>query len=422
MKYDFVFLYHPHFYDVNPGAQMGLGLLSLATYAKQLGASVRVVNCQSAKTMGAVYRALYPCKYLMMYGCLIDAPILNTIAANTKLHDLCEHVYIGGPIAKSLDKIDFNYIDMAIDGPGEEFVELITKHERGPNVIGTTFRYTSTLKNINEYPFPDRTLLEGDYGGNIFKRKDAECEISTTILTSRGCHYHCAFCESGNKDFFMEYDIERIEKELEHCLSLGIKNFRISDDNLLKTTRLYVLCKLFKNAGIKWRASVRASMRSIDIYKEMVDSGCEELSFGIESGDQKVLDLLEKGTNIDVNITTVKNAKLGGVPLVRALLMMGTPGETYETEMKNIEWVANTKPDMVSLKMFVPYPGTKIYSNPEKYGCTLKVVDVNNSAYRPSGSEAKANIETEKMTRGELTQQFHSMKKWLEHNKCENRG
>ena len=154
-KYDFVFLYHPHFYDVNPGAQIGLGLLSLATYTQKLGASVKVINCQSDKTMGGVYRALYQCKYLMMYGCLIDEAVLNAIAANVKMHEVCEYVYIGGPIAKSPDSINFDYVDTLVDGPGEDFIGTILGVA---NILSnTTFsdndnwvKYDCLKKNINE--------------------------------------------------------------------------------------------------------------------------------------------------------------------------------------------------------------------------------------------------------------------------------
>jgi len=415
MKYDFVFLYHPHFYEVDPGAQLGLGLLSLATYAKHLGASVKVINCQSQPTMGAVYRAMYSCKYLMMYGCLIDAPILNAIATNAKLHKLCDYVYVGGPIAKSKDKIDLAYIDAVIDDPGEDFVESL--------INNTCFLKGPLNKNINEYPFPDRTLLEGGYyGGNIFKREAAACAMSTTILTSRGCTHNCAFCLSGNENFFQSYNIDRIEKEIEHCLSLGIQNFRISDDNFLSNSRHNKLCKIFKEAKIKWRASIRATYKEIGFYENMVESGCEELSFGIESGDQKVLDVLEKNTTIDINMQAVARARKAGIPIIRALLMMGTPGETKNTLIENYTWVVRAHPHMISLKMFVPYPGTKIYENPKKYGYTLKIVDTNNSAYRPDGSEPQANIDNKDMTSEQLTQQFHKMKTWLEYNEYENRG
>ena len=66
---DLVFLYHPHTYDVDPGAQVGLGLLLLATYAKKLGANVRVINAQTAPIE---YVPIPKCRVLLMYGCLID--------------------------------------------------------------------------------------------------------------------------------------------------------------------------------------------------------------------------------------------------------------------------------------------------------------------------------------------------------------
>ena len=158
-------------------------------------------------------------------------------------------------------------------------------------------------------------------------------------------------------------------------------------------------------------------------YELMAESGCEEISFGIESGDQGVLNILNKGITVRQSIKAVQEAKKGGIPFIRALLMMGTPGETFSTLSENIEWVEKARPDMVSLKMFVPYPDTKVYNDPEKYGCELlDVIDTNNSVYRPDGSSAKANIKTNNMTNIELTAQFHKMREFLERKCLENRG
>ena len=86
--------------------------------------------------------------------------------------------------------------------------------------------------------------------------------------------------------------------------------------------------------------------------------------------------------------------------------------------------VEQANPDTVSLKMFVPYPGTDIYHNPRKYKCKihLPLAEVNNSAYRPDDSEPKANIDSEGLYREALTQQFHHMKSYLETKGIENRG
>lgn len=409
------FLYHPHTYEVTPDAQLGLGMLSLATYAKELGADVRVINSQGHRNIDGVMSNLPECDWLMLYGCYVDAPIINRFIER---YDNC---IIGGPIAKSPDVLNKNYVAL-IDGPGEDFIKQLVK-----GIISNIPFYRYHLqcekleKDINEYPFPDRRLIIGGFGSNIFLR--TRCNVSSTILTSRGCRYNCAFCSSGNDRMFQDYDLGRIEREIESCLSLGIRHLRISDDNLGQDReRLSELCRIMKDAKIIWRASIRTSRNPIEMYEEMKYSGCEELSFGIESGDQDVLNLLRKGTTISTNTESVKRAKQAGI-FVRALMMMGTPGESRETLKRNIDWVRKAKPDVVSLKIFVPYPGTAIYDNPDKFKCELlPIIDANNSAYRPDDSEVTANIRTEDLNQWELTSQFNTMKDFLEMEGRENRG
>jgi len=346
----------------------------------------------------------------MLYGCYIDTPILNIFIEE---HNNC---IIGGPISKSPEVLSKKYVSL-VDGPGEDFIEKLIKGE----VIEGIIKYENLKKNINEYPFPDRSLVTGGFGGNIFLR--SKCNVSSTILTSRGCKYNCAFCSSGSNKMFQDYDLERIEKEIESCLSLGIKHLRISDDNLGRDKkRLSQLCNIMKEADVIWRASIRTFPNSLAMYEEMKDAGCEELSFGIESGDQGVLNLLRKGTTVSINTEATKNAKQAGI-FVRALMMMGTPGENKGTLIKNIQWVKEAKPDVVSLKIFVPYPGTAIYDNPEKFKCELlPIIDANNSAYRPDGSGVTANIRTKDLNEEELTSQFNIMKNFLEGEGLENRG
>jgi radical SAM superfamily enzyme YgiQ (UPF0313 family) len=410
---DLVFLYHPHTYDIDPGAQVGLGLLLLATYAKKLGAHVRVINAQSLTAAEAASELIPKCRVLLMYGCLIDQPIIQLLALCAK--GRADVVCVGGPIAETAEVAN---VDWVIKGFGEDFIETIISGKSG-EWNAEHLRY-----NINYYPFPDRTLIEGPYGGNIFTNGTKKCEVSTTLLTSRGCRYKCAFCTSGCETFFQEYSLERIEKELEHCLGLGLNNIRISDDNLVSNrSRLRALCNLFEDAKIRWRGSIRVSPSSVGMYRMMKESGCDELSFGIESGDQEVLNLMNKGVSVVHNIKAIQNAKKAGV-LTRALMMMGTPGETRDTLYKNMGFVEQAQPDMVSLKMFVPYPGTDIYRNPKKYRCQvhLPLAEVNNSAYRPDGAEPKANIDSEELYQEELTEQFHHMKSYLEMGGVENRG
>jgi len=414
---EFVFLYHPHTYDMDPGAQVGLGMLLLATYAKKLGASVKVINAQS-KTIEEACEAVPNCDFLMMYGCMVDQHIVEDIALRIEAEKKARYICLGGPIAYG-HYIKVKGINYIVDGYGEDFIYAMLE----PSNIAT-FNPAELRHNINYYPFPDRSLLKGKYGGKIFKGDGLTYDVSTTLLTSRGCKFNCAFCFSGDNSFFEEYSIERLGAELESCTRLGIYNIRISDDNLVANTdRLHALCSLFKDAGIRWRGSIRVVPNDLYLYEMMKDSGCEELSFGIESGDQKVLNLLNKGATVTQNTKAIVNAKRAGI-LTRALMMMGTPGETKNTIHHNMSWIEAARPDVVSLKMFVPYPGTAIYHSPKVYNCNihLPIIDANNSAYRPDHSQPKAHIDSERMYQEELTAAFAQMKNYLEMKGIANHG
>jgi radical SAM superfamily enzyme YgiQ (UPF0313 family) len=187
--------------------------------------------------------------------------------------------------------------------------------------------------------------------------------------------------------------------------------------------RLAYLCTIFKGAKIRWRGSIRTHPNDPELYEMLAESGCEELSFGIESGESRVLKLLNKNATVTQNGIAIRNAKKAGI-YTRALMMMGTPGETKDTLHINKYWVEQAKPDVVSLKMFIPYPGTDIYHNPEKYKCKihLPLREINNSAYRPDDSTPEANIDSEELHRVELTRQFLEMRDYLEMKGLANRG
>lgn len=419
---DFVFLYHPHVYETVPSAQIGLGMLSVATYAKELGASVHVINAQ-AQTIDEALELIPQCRFLCFYGCLVDAKIISIIALEAKRRELCKWVIVGGPLGKS--PMCLAGVNLVVDGPGEGLIAYLLHHP--PSLLRDGKMVQIGLTGaccIDDYPFPDRTLVEGPLGGRIFVAGD-DTEQSTTILMSRGCRHHCAFCSSANGPAPQNYSLERIEAELDHCVSLGIRNIRVSDDNLMDDPgRLEVICKLLRDRDIKWRGSLRVLPNNTELYRMMALSGCRELSFGVESGDQRVLTALRKGIKVVHNTAAVRNAKDAGIPVVRALMMMATPGETSETLELNKRWVMEAQPDMVSLKVFVPYPGTDIFENPGRYHCRLlHRGDYNNSSYRPDNSVPEANIELPGvMTAGELTKNFRSMRTWLESLGLENRG
>jgi radical SAM superfamily enzyme YgiQ (UPF0313 family) len=108
------------------------------------------------------------------------------------------------------------------------------------------------------------------------------------------------------------------------------------------------------------------------MFKIMHDSGCREVSFGVESGDQDVLRTLRKGNTVEDNYHGIVNAKKAGM-VVRILFMIGTPGEGEQTVSRNLEFLDSVHDyyDTVALTNFLPIPGSAIADTPEKFDCEV---------------------------------------------------
>ncbi len=396
------FIYHPKPYLQNPTVQYGLGLLSLATLARECGQEVTVIDGQGRD---ADWVPDVDAHVWLMSACLVDTPIINRLIE----HADCD-VIVGGPIASSPEVV--SGAEIVWDGPGEQLVEeLCTGH-------WLPLEY-------DRYPIPDRSMLSS-YGGNIYHHKSGEAaSVSSTLMTSRGCKWKCAFCTSGNRRWRVhEYPLERIEKELDQIVGLGITDVRISDDNIMSSPeRLRAVCSILKHAGVRWRASIRVSDATEDVYRDMARCGCVEVSFGIESGDPEVLRILQKGATVDLARLSIARAQSAGIH-VRMLMMMGTPGERPETLELNKRLVSEFPDAVVSMAIFYPFPGTKIHRNPEKYGCILHTSENPNiCSFRPDGTEPEANIEiVGGMSRDELTRQFLDMRQFLVEQHQNNSG
>ena len=397
-------VYHPKPYLQNPTAQYGLGLLALATLAAECGCDVSVIDGQGSP------REWIPdatADVWLLSACLVDTPIINHLIENVE-----GHVVVGGPISHSPQVVSPRAIVVA--GPGEPHIEHLCTGNGKDHYL-----------DFDRYPIPDRSLLY-HYGGNIYHpHSGVRSSVSSTLLTSRGCEYWCAFCTSGTSgNGVHNYPINRIDKELEQIVGLGITHIRISDDNIMASPkRLVEVCHLLRNAGVQWRASIRVSDATKDIYEEMASSGCIEVSFGVESGDPKVLRTLRKGARIEQTERSILRASLAGLH-VRMLMMMGTPGERPETLELNKRFVEKFPDSVVSLGIFYPFPGTQIYQNPSKFGCTLEPsADPNICAFRPNGDSPEANIAIiGGMTKDELTKQFLEMRQFLVDRKQNNPG
>ena len=119
------------------------------------------------------------------------------------------------------------------------------------------------------------------------------------------------------------------------------------------------ICEEIKKRGLVYRCNGQARYFTEEFAKTLADSGCVEIAFGAESGSQKILDAIDKRTTVEMNYRFVELCRKYGI-VCKAFLMLGLPGETYETIAETEKFIRDAKLDDFQLALYYPYKGTKL--------------------------------------------------------------
>ena len=285
--------------------------------------------------------------------------------------------------------------DFVILGEGEtSFLYLCNNINISPKFIKNPL-----IKHLDDIPKPhrDNTLFK-------YTRKVQDIH-STSIMTSRGCYSDCLFC--GSKLFWhypRMHSNQRIIEELKEIKDLGYDAFHCwSDIFTLKHTRLYELLQEIKKLNFIFRCNGDLRRDTKEILQELYDSGCREICYGVESGDQRILDLVNKDSTVEQNKQIIKWCKEVGIP-VKIFLMIGAPGESWESIRKTIDFVKETQPDFYTLFNFVPLPGSKFYHEADKFNIKFRTKDWDQYFNIGGQNEGGYVVDTEFMTAEEISE------------------
>jgi len=258
----------------------------------------------------------------------------------------------------------YPFIDACIRGEGEqtllEIAQKVEKDQSFEGIKGLTYRDNGRIirnddrpqiENLDILPFPDRSLL-----GNIEYKNEVEgLELSvgkfTSAASSRGCAFQCSFCSSSM--FWGKWrprSPENIVEELSLLESQGYKNLQWVDDNFtISKKRLLNLSNLIRKEKLdfNWMAEGRVTQSSKELLNAMKQAGCKILSFGVESGSQRLLDWYNKKITINQIYDAVKNSKKVGIDLILANFIVGAPIETREEIIETLNF---------SLKLDIDFP------------------------------------------------------------------
>lgn len=320
-------------------------------------------------------------------------------------------VFIGGVHATVRPDEAAEEFDAVIVGEGERAVFEVLQGARG-------IVKADAVEDIDSIPFPARHLLkpEARFSCGLFEgEKYRRTELATTIISTRGCPFDCAFCASpaiyDGKIRFRS--AENFVDELKHLASeYGCRSFKFIDDNFpLKKARTLEIAELLEPLEINFRCHTKTSLVDEELLLALPKAGCNEIAFGLEVADDYVLKKIQKHETVENQKRGVRLAKEAGL-IVRLYMMVGLPFETWDTISNTKQFISENREyiDKYTLSTFVPYPGTDIYDNPDKYLITWMERDYDKLLQ----FKEEALIETEDCTQKEFTAHRRDLSKFLE--------
>lgn len=374
------FIKPPIPYHLDPSEQQPLGIAYVAAQVRNNGYPISLTDLGAEKLSPEIIEKIPPADIYGITSTFLDLKASHFVGSLIREKFPNSLLVIGGfgPTA-SPELIDTNLFESYVMGEGEKaFLDVLNdyQHSSSPKQV-----YVSPpIEDLDNIPFPARDLYTVK-GGRIFSfGEQYDAGESTGIITSRGCPFACAYCATNDmwerKVRFRS--AQNVVDEIQDCIDrFHIRQFRIQDDNFtLRETRLKEICQGIVNRGLKiyWRCSTSANLVEPDILKLMKEAGCVEISYGAESGDPDILKLLGRRPDTEMVIEATKQAQATGIR-VRLFFMIGLPGTTTNTAIRDIEFLKRAKPDAINLAIYTPYPGSDVWRNPEKYGVTILTKD-----------------------------------------------
>lgn len=290
-------------------------------------------------------------------------------------------VIVGGPHPTALPEetlLEFPNFDIVVIGEGEQtLLEICQRLSGGRDlggVKGIAYRHNCDIKmeearqvidNLDSLPFPERSLLDINlYQGHHVSRGFSRYFLTISeLITSRGCPYSCIFCSchTGNLRF---RSAENVLLEIDECVvKYNACHVTFMDDTFtLDVKRLFKICSGLKKFNLTFDCYGRVDNVNEELLQEMKDAGCEKISFGVESGSQRILNLIKKGITLEQICNAFKWTHKVGIRYVEGSFMIGChPQETKEEIKQTLRLIKEIKPDILMLAITIPYPGTELY-------------------------------------------------------------
>lgn len=295
-------------------------------------------------------------------------------------------VIVGGPHLSIYPKETManKNIDFAIIGEGDfsivKLVEAIKNNSDVSQIPGLVWRKDSEIlenpaaivENLDELPMPAYHLLPMKNYNSIIGLHPV-----STMMVGRGCPYRCGFCYKTPSDKLIRHkSVKYVIEEMKYLIErYGVKEIMFYDDTLtLKKDYIFNLCDEIKTQKIKihWEAPTRVNHIDEELIKKLAEAGCVRLRMGVESGNEKIRQIMNKGVSAEQIISAFGLCKKYGIETF-AYFIIGYIGETEETINETINFARKLDPDFAMFTIATPLPNTDLFER----AVQAKLIDPN---------------------------------------------
>jgi radical SAM superfamily enzyme YgiQ (UPF0313 family) len=281
--------------------------------------------------------------------------IHRSIDIARRFKDAGKTVIMGGYMASLIPEKALKYCDAVVVGDAEDvWIELLHDAENG------TLKpfYQRPLKTL-ETPLPRYELVTGKRIGEFLP-----------VQAGRGCPNSCSFCSVFclYRGRYYRRRISEVVRDIRYIKSLGFSKFLLLDDNIYSNPGyMRELCLEIRKLGMTWMSQCSITIgRDPELLKVLADSGCEILSFGLESISQESLDAMDKSwANPEEYRKLIAAVQKAGID-VSAEMVVGADGDTLESIRRTAEFIEDAGVVVPRFYILTPIPGTDYFKQMER--------------------------------------------------------
>lgn len=372
-----------------------LGILNIATYTKSIGFKVDfldlaplVEKCTTDEELTEAIQASLN---------KVSSPIIGVSAVTPQYKYLSivprmvkGKIFIAGGIHPSIypqETLQMGYSAVVV-GEGEAVIDGVLRKPHG-------VYKSNKLVDVSDLPFPHRAWYKGYKG-------------PTPLMAGRGCLFTCTFC--ARMDGAEQTRFRHPKGIVEELKQLSSDTVIFYDDTFTLNKRWTLeLCEEIKKAGIKknFRCSTRADRLTPEVLQALKMAGFTEVCVGVESGSQKILDILNKKTTVEQNTEAVARCREHGIKF-KAFMMIGNAGESPDTIAETRQWIQQNRPDKLGFYIFNPLPGCAVWDKPGNFDIEYVKDGFDTCYYGGKKSVMESRVATSTLSRADITRHYNS--------------